>query len=192
MDPEPARRPSLTRLSKGLARSARRASPAEARAEIAAWLWESTQGEDEDGLDGGGSTSPAKSGTRRAPLVTTASALMLGGITLLTFGPWLRTESRPPVDAGVVEPSSGLFSDLDPVMQGQSAAVLFAVYPWAEVSVDEERPFLTPRARPLRLAPGRHAVALRHPRYGESLHTLDLEPGEERVVRHVFGAAGLP
>ncbi len=192
MDPEPARRPSLTRLSKGLARSARRVSPAEARAEIAAWLWESTQGENEDGLEGEGSSSTTKSGPQRAPLLATASALVLGGIALLTFGPPLRTESRPPVDAGIVEQSSGLFSDLDPVMQGQSAAVLFAVYPWAEVSVDEERPFLTPRARPLRLAPGRHAVALRHPRYGESLHTLDLEPGEERVVRHVFDAAGLP
>ncbi len=108
------------------------------------------------------------------------------------FGRGPSTEARPPVDAGGVEQSSGLFSDLDTVVQSQSAAVRFAVYPWAEVSVDEETPFLTPRARPLRLAPGRHEIALRHPRYGESVHSLDLEPGEERVVRHVFDAAGLP
>ena len=125
-------------------------------------------------------------------MLATASALVLAGIALQAFGPWPATEARPPVDAGIGEQSSGLFSDLDTVVQSRSAVVRFAVYPWAEVSVDEETAFLTPRARPLRLAPGRHAIALRHPRYGESLHTLDLEAGEERVVRHVFEAAGLP
>ncbi len=192
LDPRPGRRPSLSSLRRRLGRSAHRASPDEARAEIGAWLWESSHEDSEGGLDAESSSSPAKPKRQRALWLATAAALVLGGIALQSFGPWPGTETRPPVDAGSVEQSRGLFSDLDPVIQSQSAALRFAVYPWAEVSVDEERPFLTPRARPLRLAPGRHAISLRHPRYGESLHTLDLEPGEERVVRHVFNAAGLP
>ena len=193
LDPQPQRRPSISKLRRRLSRSARNASSDEARAEIAAWLWEGSHGDGEGALESEGSSSPAKPERQRALLVATASALVLGGVTLLTLGVWPRAEPRPSVDAGVVvEQSSGLFSDLDTVVQSQSAAVRFAIYPWAEVSVGGETPFLTPRARPLRLAPGRHVFALRHPRYGESLHTLDLEPGEERVVRHVFPAAGLP
>ncbi len=191
LDPQPGRRPSLSSLRKRL-RSARHASPDEARAELAAWLWESSHKASGDGLEVEASASPKKPERWRTLLLATASALVLAGIALQAFGPWPATEARPPVDAGIGEQSSGLFSDLDTVVQSRSAVVRFAVYPWAEVSVDEETAFLTPRARPLRLAPGRHAIALRHPRYGESLHTLDLEAGEERVVRHVFEAAGLP
>ncbi len=192
LDPKPGRRPSLSSLRRTLARSTGHASADEARAEIAAWLWESSQ----EGNEGDGaaerSSSPAKPERQRALLLATVSTLVLGGAALLSFGPWPGTETRPPVNAGRVEQSSELFSDLDNVIQGQSASVRFAVYPWAEVSVDAGSPFLTPLARPLQLAPGRHGIALRHPRYGEALQTLDLEPGEERVVRHVFDAAGLP
>ncbi len=192
LDSEPGRRPSLASLRRTLARSTRHASTDEARAELAAWLWESSQEGNGGDATTERSSSSAKPERQRALLLATASALVLGGGALLTFGPWPGTGTRPPVDAGRMEQSTELFSDLDAVVQSQSASVRFAVYPWAEVSVDAGSPFLTPRARPVELAPGRHGIALRHPRYGEVLQTLDLEPGEERVVRHVFDAAGLP
>jgi hypothetical protein len=73
-----------------------------------------------------------------------------------------------------------------------SARLRLAVYPWAEVQVDDLPPFLTPRASPLSLSPGRHAVSLRHPSFGEERLELLLEPGEVVRVEHSFVEPGVP
>ena len=69
------------------------------------------------------------------------------------------------------------------------AQVRFTAHPWAEISVDGGPSFLTPRAQPVELAPGSHRIVFAHPRYGEATVTFDVEPGEERVVRHTFQEA---
>jgi hypothetical protein len=69
------------------------------------------------------------------------------------------------------------------------AQVRIAAHPWAEISIDDGTSFLTPRAQPVELAPGSHRIVFAHPRYGEATVTIDVEPGEERVVRHTFQEA---
>jgi hypothetical protein len=69
---------------------------------------------------------------------------------------------------------------------GDAASVSFAVYPWAEISIETGPTFLTPRAAPVELAPGRYEVALAHPRYGVVHRTIEVAPGESKLVRHVF------
>jgi serine/threonine-protein kinase len=71
----------------------------------------------------------------------------------------------------------------------EPAQVRFAAYPWAEISIEDGPSFLTPRAQPVELAPGSHRIVFAHPRYGEVTVTVDVEPGEERVVRHTFEEA---
>ena len=66
------------------------------------------------------------------------------------------------------------------------AHLRFVAHPWAEVTIDDGPSFLTPRAQPLELAPGPHRVVFTHPTYGQAVVSLDVQPGEERVVSHVF------
>lgn len=68
------------------------------------------------------------------------------------------------------------------------AAVVFHADPWAEVLVSGHEPFLTPRARPLELQPGRHVVEFRHPTLGVARRTLRVLPGEQRIMLHRFVA----
>ena len=68
----------------------------------------------------------------------------------------------------------------------EPASVAFVAHPWAEIQVDDQPAFLTPRAQPFELAPGSHELVFRHPRYGEARQTLKVRPGEQRVVRHLF------
>lgn len=65
----------------------------------------------------------------------------------------------------------------------------FVAHPWAEIQIDEQAPFLTPRAAPIELAPGPHQLVFRHPRYGEVRESIVIRPGEQRLVRHVFAGA---
>jgi hypothetical protein len=66
------------------------------------------------------------------------------------------------------------------------ASVSFVILPWAEVSIQAGPTFLTPRAAPVELAPGRYEVALAHPRFGVVHRTIEVASGETRVVRHIF------
>jgi len=69
------------------------------------------------------------------------------------------------------------------------ARLRFVAHPWAEVAVDDDPPFLTPRALPVELTPGPHRVVFTHPTYGREVVSLDVKPGEEKVVSHVFEEA---
>jgi hypothetical protein len=64
--------------------------------------------------------------------------------------------------------------------------VRFVADPWAEVTIDGQSSFYTPRAAPVELQPGSHRIVLAHPTLGRMELTLDLQPGESRTVRHVF------
>jgi hypothetical protein len=69
---------------------------------------------------------------------------------------------------------------------GTPAEISFDAYPWAEVSIDSGPSFLTPRAKPVSLAPGTHRVQFQHPSFGEVVRTIEVEPGTQQAVRHVF------
>jgi len=72
-----------------------------------------------------------------------------------------------------------------------AAEVRFVALPWAEVRIDDQPGFLTPRAAPVALAPGTHRVRFVHPTFGEAELTLEVDAGEERIVRHVFDGASV-
>ncbi len=196
VNPDAARRPSIAQVSARLARFARRGNASGCSAEIAAWLWEiSRSAEKRDGaakaVDGQAARPRA---TRRGPALAASALALLCAATWLALAP--RSDSgslgRPPVDAGVPPQTGALFADLDRTLAQRPASIRFTAFPWAEVWIDDDEPFLTPRAEPVALAPGSHEIAFRHPRYGEFRATFRFEPGEERVLRHVFDAAGSP
>ncbi len=198
-----ARRPSISELCASLERLASRSNASDPKAEIAAWLWENTQEREdgakrEDGVNRAEETPkrtvPRSRALRPIRVLAASIALALGGAAWLALAPFWQRESieRPPVDAGKVSESRDLFVDLDAVEAEQRARIRFAAYPWAEVSIDRGDPFLTPSAHRVELAPGSYEIAFRHPRYGEFRRVFQFEPGEERVVRHVFGPAELP
>ena len=60
------------------------------------------------------------------------------------------------------------------------------MYPWARVEIDGESSFYTPHAAAVPLTPGQHEVVLTHPRHGTVRRVLELEPGEQRTLRHAF------
>ncbi len=74
----------------------------------------------------------------------------------------------------------------------EPAQVRFVAYPWAEVSVEDGTRFFTPRAEPVAMKPGRHRIAFDHPRFGRAEYTIDLQSGEEMIVRHAFEEAPKP
>jgi hypothetical protein len=83
--------------------------------------------------------------------------------------------------------------EAEPAVAYQPPARLRVVaYPWAEIRVGESESFLTPRAAPLELEPGRHRIHFSHPRFGEHVYEVELAAGEERVLRHEFPEAPRP
>ena len=71
----------------------------------------------------------------------------------------------------------------------EPAQVRFVAYPWAVVKLEDGTSFYTPRAESVALEPGPQRVVFEHPRFGQAEHTVELKPGEARVVRHVFEEA---
>ena len=195
VNPLAARRPSISQVSARLVRVARRGNLSECSAEIAAWLWEISRRAEK--RDGPARTVDGLAARTRA--IPSGSALAASALALLCAATWFALAplsdsgslGRPPVDAGVPPQAGALFEDLDRTLAQRPASIRFTAFPWAEVWIDDE-PFLTPRAEPVALAPGSHEIAFRHPRYGEFRGTFRFEPGEERVLRHVFDAAGSP
>jgi tRNA A-37 threonylcarbamoyl transferase component Bud32 len=95
------------------------------------------------------------------------------------------TRSRDHADPG--EETEIVAAALPPVVE--PARVRFVAHPWAKVTIDNDTDFHTPRAEPLELMPGEHTVTFAHPRYGSAEYVLDVTPGEDRLVRHVFDEA---
>jgi serine/threonine protein kinase len=190
---EPSRRPELAAIRRTLERSLARTA-ADSRIAIATWFWdvrllrtktpELPEPEPPP-------PHPTRAPTLRMPRLTLPAAaaaglvilallIRLGGSSDEQAEP-TEIESLPPVSA--VRPST---PEPAPPVLGPPAEVAFVAHPWAEIQVDELPPFLTPRAEPLELAPGQHVLVFRHPRYGEVRRSLEVKPGERRVVRHMF------
>jgi hypothetical protein len=98
-------------------------------------------------------------------------------------GPQSRSEA--PLDLGISVAA-------EPAPPADPALVRFAAWPWAEVRIEGGESFITPRAAPVALGPGRHRVVFEHPKYGRAEYELELAPGEERSVVHVYEEAPQP
>jgi serine/threonine-protein kinase len=112
----------------------------------------------------------------RARIPAAIGAGIAAGVLLFT----LSGEEAAPPSAAATPPVSAAGAGAPP------ALISFVIHPWAEVSIEAGPTFLTPRAAPVELAPGRYEVALAHPRFGVVHRTIELAPGETKLVRHVY------
>jgi len=217
--PKPARRvQTATRVRQVLERRLRAVSPADCRERIASYLWDRGVMRAEEERTNR-RAAPRVSRERAAPPrwalpAVGAAAFLLAALALSLFGAFSgdgsieaapRGESRGLPDATPPAVSAAA-SDLSVAAPAVSAAapaivaappprparVRFVAYPWAEIRIDEETSFHTPRAEPLSLLPGHHVVVFDHPAYGRAEYALELAEGEERVLRHVFAEAPSP
>jgi hypothetical protein len=185
----PARRAqSTTLLRRHLERRVGNVSPSDCRREIAAFLWEKgIFRETDEHSTGQPRVRVVRPRRRRAtgPRWQIPAAIgamlfvILLGVRSEGFG-LFRGERQsavaPPPQAAVAA-------------QPQTASVRFVVYPWAEVRTEDGTRFVTPRAEPVQMKPGRHMVSFEHPRYGKVQRVITVQAGEERVIRHVFDKA---
>ncbi len=213
----PARRiASATAVRRRLERFVGPLSSADCRREIAVWLWRRGALAVVDEKTAPHPTPPAKRGTslvsRRLVPAAAATAVLAAFGAVALFGgrsareagaPMVESADTLPLVSAVAAPSLDR-SDAHPVLPAEPtpratpeptpvpepAQVRFAVWPWAEVRVDDDAPFLTPRAAPLALAPGTHHVVFEHARFGRAEQTFEVGPGEEVVVRHDFTEGG--
>ena len=73
-----------------------------------------------------------------------------------------------------------------------AARMRFAAVPWAQIRLEDGTRFFTPRAAPIEIESGRHTIVFEHPRLGTAEIVVDLEPGENRLIHHVFDGAPRP
>ncbi len=74
----------------------------------------------------------------------------------------------------------------------EPARLRVAAYPWAQVRIDGQDWFHTPRAEPLSLPPGTYRVLFLHPVFGRAEREVELGAGEELTLSHVFEQAPQP
>ena len=157
-------------------------SPLDCRAEIANWLWERSVFE----VKGAETRMVQKAAPRRRrfPRLRWAAAASVGAA--LIAAPMM-------VDLRSLAATS--IPDIRlPVRLGgeRTAQVRFIAEPWAEVHIDDRAPILTPHPRPIEVDAGSHRVVFVHPVLGRVERVLELEPGERRLVRHVFATEAGP
>jgi len=202
LSPDPARRPALPTLARVLERSLGRAAK-DSRMAIASWFWEvrmqhvrpDEELEEEPAALAAEPQARPRIQLRRLALPAAGLAAALLLLVLLTQlggegAPEREAtpiEGLPPVAAAKAAPP-----ELPTRVASERASVTFVAYPWAVIQVDDLPAFLTPRAEPIELAPGSHELVFRHPRYGKARQTLEVRPGEQRVVRHLFKKPGAP
>jgi len=185
---KPSRRvQSSTLLRRLLERRVGNVSPSDCRSEIASYLWErGIFRETED-----------RTRVRPRPKARAASlarnwqrwmipATTVGLLVVIVFG--VRSEGFGLLRRDPPAAPSQAASGTPP----ESARVRFVAYPWAEIRTQSGERFLTPRAEPVELQPGRHLISFIHPRFGRAHYTISLAAGEERVISHVFEKAPGP
>ena len=161
---------SATALRGALERLVGNPSPAECRAEIAAWLWERKVFQPDENETEFVRQAPAK--TRRGGPLRRAAAFVACAAVLVGIGA---------VRLGVLPVDLPL-----PGMAQEVARVRFEAAPRTEVRIDGGVPFQTPRSRAVEIAPGVHHVVFRHPELGIAERRIEVAAGEERIVAHVF------
>jgi hypothetical protein len=212
LQPKPARRiGTATAVRRQLERGLGRTSPADCRFQIATWLWErgliqpaagKTEMRPLASTRGGGLGAWLRRPLARwlAPVAITSTVIAVG-VTASALGVFSGLPTVVPAvvpttaDDGVEATSASPPVPAVPLpaaVAPDPALVRFVVWPWAEVSIEGQDSFLTPRAEPVSLAPGTHRIVFVHPTYGRAEYTLELAAGEQRQLRHVFEAAPAP
>jgi serine/threonine-protein kinase len=168
---------SATALRGALERLLGHPSPAECRAQIAAWMWERKVFQPNENETEFAPCPPAakrRGGALRWAAALAACAVVVAGIDAVRLGVL-------PGDLPI------------PGMAREVARVRFEAVARTEVRVDGGAPFRMPRSGPVELAPGVHHVVFRHPELGSAERRIEVAAGEERTVSHVFEtAAGSP
>ena len=186
-------------LRAALENSLGRPSAVESRAEVAAYLWDRGVFRAEEG------TTEVRTPVKRRQRVVLRGMLRaagIGGLAALTlvgavagYKSYLKAVVKREQAAALlrhVEPAVPIPSVAPapvvaaPIPAPAPAQVRFVAVPWAEVRIDDEPVFLTPRAAPVELAPGKHRVVFTHPRFGRAEIDLELSPSESKTVRHAF------
>ena len=145
-------------------------SPAECRAEIAAWLWERKVFQPDENETEFVQRAPAArhwgGPLRWAAALATCAAVLAGADA---------------VRLGVIPRDLTL-----PGMTPEMARVRFEAVPRTEVRIDGGVPFRMPRSGPVELSPGVHHVVFEHPELGSAERRIEVAAGEEQIVAHVF------
>ena len=190
---EPARRPDLLSIRRRLERALPREA-ADCRMEIAAWFWDVRMQrpsipELPEEPPPAESASVARGLPRWALPLAAAGGIGLAVLLVQLGGsddePRAAAPARPLPEVAAVKPAE----EPPAVLADEPGHLVFVAHPWAEIQIDAQAPFLTPRAAPIELAPGHHQLVFRHPRYGEVRESIVIRPGERRLVRHVFAGA---
>jgi hypothetical protein len=190
---EPARRPDLLSIRRRLERALPREA-ADCRMEIAAWFWDVRMQrpsipELPEEPPPAESPSVARGLPRWGLPLAAAGGIGLAVLLVQLGGSddeqRAAAPARPLPEVAAVKPAE----EPPAVLAEETGQLVFVAHPWAEIQIDEQAPFLTPRAAPIELAPGPHQLLFRHPRYGEVRESIVVRPGEQRLVRHVFPGA---
>ena len=190
---EPARRPDLLSIRRRLERALPREA-ADCRMEIAAWFWDVRMQrpsipELPEEPPPAESPSVARGLPRWGLPLAAAGGIGLAVLLVQLGGSddeqRAAAPARPLPEVAAVKPAE----EPPAVLAEEPGQLVFVAHPWAEIQIDEQAPFLTPRAAPIELAPGPHQLVFRHPRYGEVRESILVRPGEQRLVRHVFAGA---
>lgn len=186
LSPDPADRPTLEELRRRLEGELPDRSPASCRAEIGAWLWDARILAPTADPPPRFAARPARESISMGPLRSRIPRWAAAAVIGLALGGWaaaqLLADGAPPSDA-VPEVAAAA---------PPAATIVFDASPWAEIQIDDQPPFLTPRAAPVELSAGSHEVRFRHPSFGEVSQHIEVDSGEERVVRHSFTAGNPP
>jgi hypothetical protein len=188
---------SISHARRVLERALGRPSPLDCRGEIAQHLWAQGAFSAADGRTAvqKAPPTPARIATRQYIRwgMTAATGLLVVIAGAAGSAQYLRAPADPPPDIPRAERVAPALTVAAPPVAAlpvpatvEPAHVRFVVDPWAEITIDGGSSFFTPRAAPVELQPGSHRVVLLHPTFGRSELTLDVEPGETRMVRHVF------
>jgi len=119
------------------------------------------------------------------PAAAATGAILLVSL-LVQLGGSSEKDELAPLPEPLPEVAAVKAAEPEPAPIGKPGVLAIVAHPWALVQVDDLPPFLTPRARPIELPPGRHELVFRHPRYGKAHQSIVVQPGAHQVVRHVF------
>ncbi len=166
---------STAKLRLALERRLKSVSPADCRAEIAAWLWENGVFEPRENET---IVLPARAQPTRA-----GRALRWGGAGLATAvaAAVLLVKFEP---IALPELDGAWRNALPFLARGE---LWFDAGDDVLVRIDDGAGFPASREDPVRLPPGEHTIAFEHPKLGRSTQQVEIVAGEEQVVTPTFG-----
>ncbi len=165
---------SAATLRLGLERRLKSVSPADCRAEIAAWLWENGVFKVREGET---IALPARTGPRRArrALRWASAALALAAVSAAVV---VKTERIPLPEFDATWRAALPFFPRGELWLDAGDDAL--------VSIDDGKSFPASREDPVHLPPGTYTVVFEHPKLGRSTQKVEIAAGSEQVLAPKF------